>query len=332
MLSICLTVKNRSRLQVNGHTLHLLPNCLKSVSSSVPKGMECELVITDWKSDDWPLNEWLDHTVTGLPVKHVMLEGDHFSRGRGLNEAAKAAKGDVLFFVDADSLLNADVIRNGLRYVQEGRAYFPICYSFSDPDHRTGWWRDAGYGNCMVSRSMFETVKGWPEYYKWGKEDDDFKDRLSENYEIAREEVPGFYHQWHPNELAWKDVYAERTEEEEDHFQNIRRATNEITMHIPPGETIILADEAQFGRDPIHARKVLPFLEHEGDYWGTPPDDETAIRELERMRDMGAGSLIFTWIAFWWMDHYTEFSRYLTSHYPLRFENEHLRIYDLQNP
>ncbi len=59
MLSICMTVKNRSRVPVDGRELMLMPNCVQSIVDSVGSGFECEIVVSDWGSDDWPLQEWL---------------------------------------------------------------------------------------------------------------------------------------------------------------------------------------------------------------------------------------------------------------------------------
>ena len=55
---------------------------------------------------------------------------------------------------------------------------------------------------------MYDRYGGLPEYNTWGKEDDDFFARLSSLAEVVREEVPGFYHQWHPNDIEWKDRYS----------------------------------------------------------------------------------------------------------------------------
>ncbi len=60
-------------------------------------------------------------------------------------------------------------------------------------------------------------------------------------------------------------------------------------------------------------RRFLPFLEKQGAYWGSPPDDTTAIVELERMRQGEARFIAFAWPAFWWLDHYGKFQEYLRS-------------------
>ncbi|HXG09843.1 MAG TPA: glycosyltransferase family A protein [Gemmataceae bacterium] len=92
----------------------------------------------------------------------------------------------------------------------------------------------------------------------------------------------------------------------------------------------ILVDEDQFRGEFAAGQRAIPFLQRGGQYWGPPPDDETAIRELERLRRAGARFLAFAWPAFWWLEHYTGFHRHLRSHYPRLLENERLLVFDLR--
>jgi hypothetical protein len=184
------------------------------------------------------------------PVQVIEVKGP-FSRGRGRNAAAAAARGDVLLFLDADTLLCETVLTAGLEHLRGGRSYFPVLYSFKEPEHQTGWWRHFGFGNCMVTRKTFELSGGWPDYSQWGNEDDDYFARVSAVTEVVREEVPGFFHQWHPEELEWKDQFvekrlltdAEKHEQARAEAQRLRRAKEELEQAIPSGETFILADE-----------------------------------------------------------------------------------------
>src|SRR5262245_31161846 len=98
MLSICTTVKNRSIVRAGGRELRLFPNCVDSIVRARGAVLELELVVADWESDDWPLERWLDAAADPIPVRIVTLSGT-FSRGRGLNAAAAAARGEFLFFV-----------------------------------------------------------------------------------------------------------------------------------------------------------------------------------------------------------------------------------------
>jgi len=71
-------------------------------------------------------------------------------------------------------------------------------------------------------------------------------------------------------------------------------------------------DDDQWDRQHLAPnRTALPFLERGGQYWGAPPDDASAIAELERMRRAGARYIFFAPPALWWLDHYVAFRRHL---------------------
>ncbi len=111
------------------------------------------------------------------------------------------------------------------------------------------------------------------------------------------------------------------------------QATRELDAAIPPGERIILVDDDTWeNRDIALPRRHVPFLEHDGQYWGRPEDNATAIRELERLRQAGAGFVVFGWPAFWWLDYYKRFHDHLRRHYRRVLSNERLVIFDLNRP
>ncbi|MEP0982489.1 glycosyltransferase family A protein [Leptolyngbya sp. FACHB-17] len=92
----------------------------------------------------------------------------------------------------------------------------------------------------------------------------------------------------------------------------------------------ILVDMDELGHHQLlEHRQALPFLEKDGIYWGPPPDDETAIRELERMRQEGASAIVFGWTAFWWLDYYAAFSLYLRDNFRCVLKNERLIVFNL---
>jgi hypothetical protein len=265
-----------------------------------------------------------------MPVKIINANG-HFSRGRGLNLAAKEAAGDVLFFVDADAFFTSrDVFERGLLHVTEGKAYFPVLYSYSDSSHSSGWWRHEGFGHCMVTREIFERSGGWPEYERWGKEDDDFYTRIAATTPVVREQVPGFFHQWHPEEIQWKDRYSKHYPALKEELERVARAWEEIAQVVPCDGKFILVDEMRFGSDPMNSRRALPFLERNGEYWGCPPDDATAIAEFKRLAGQGVTHIVFGWMCFWWLDHYKGFASLLRDCFPAALANENLIAFDLR--
>jgi hypothetical protein len=100
----------------------------------------------------------------------------------------------------------------------------------------------------------------------------------------------------------------------------------DIEQIIPEGSLVILADDGHLGQGP---RRSLPFLEHDGLYWGPPADDGTAISELERMRAAGASFFVLAWPVFWWIDCYSRFYDYLRSQFRCLRQNDRLLVFDL---
>jgi lipopolysaccharide biosynthesis glycosyltransferase len=107
-------------------------------------------------------------------------------------------------------------------------------------------------------------------------------------------------------------------------------ARREILAVIPSGSSFILVDRYIFYDKIFPDRNVLPFLERGGESWGNPPDDDTAIKELERMRKAGVGFMVIAWWEFWWLDYYSRFFDYLRSNFPCLINNERLLIFDLR--
>jgi len=74
---------------------------------------------------------------------------------------------------------------------------------------------------------------------------------------------------------------------------------------------------------------LWPFLEHEGQYWGPPADDRTALSELERLRKTGATHIVFAWSSFWWLEYFGGFASALRSRGRALLENDRLIIFRL---
>jgi hypothetical protein len=99
--------------------------------------------------------------------------------------------------------------------------------------------------------------------------------------------------------------------------------------HVPATEKFIIVDEDQMRHDLPH-RRAFPFLEKGGQYWGPPADDETAVRELERLCRRGATAIAFTWPCFWWLEHYGKLAEYLERRGSIRLRTPNIAIYDLR--
>ncbi|MEH2047998.1 glycosyltransferase family A protein [Nostoc sp.] len=111
--------------------------------------------------------------------------------------------------------------------------------------------------------------------------------------------------------------------------ERLQIAMQEIASVIPAGKRLILVDENQWGCKILSQFDALPFLEHDGQYWGAPLDDEIAIRELERMRQAGASFMVIAWPAFWWLDYYSGLRNYLSLNFRCILHNSRLVVFDL---
>jgi polysaccharide pyruvyl transferase WcaK-like protein len=105
----------------------------------------------------------------------------------------------------------------------------------------------------------------------------------------------------------------------------------DITQVIPEGQDLILVDECRWGTEVAAGHRVIPFLEKDGQYWGQPADDGTAIRELERLRQAGAGFMVFAAPAFWWLEYYAGLHAHLRSKFRCVLENDRLVVFDLRS-
>jgi predicted O-methyltransferase YrrM len=115
-----------------------------------------------------------------------------------------------------------------------------------------------------------------------------------------------------------------------------RVALRQIASIVPPGATFVLVENAAWGiefcsRELGGGRHLIPFLERDGQYWGPPADDATAIGELERLRGAGAEFAIFAAPALWWLDYYAGLKRHLRSHFHSLRSDELLVAFDLRS-
>jgi len=116
--------------------------------------------------------------------------------------------------------------------------------------------------------------------------------------------------------------------------KRLQAATEKLVKLVPPGAPFVLIDDDQWdhhsgNREIMPGLRAIPFLERDGQYWGHPPDDATAIRECESLRRRGVRFLVVSWVAFWWLEHYSGFREYLESSFERRFGDEDLLVFDL---
>lgn len=240
-LAICIAVKNRSNLvayqedpietykhiadKIQGTptdihfpptlnrdatiTLNLLPKLLMSLRMVKTGNDNWTIIIVDYNSTDVNV-EAITHQILDGHIRYIVKKVDGpFSRGSGLHLAAEIAKergNDALFFCDADMYFTHHYVFDmAEKAVKENRVYYPICFSFTQPDHMKGYWRDSGYGMMFISTEKYFGVKRWQHNISWGEEDNEMRRNFSED-EILRIKSPGYFHQWHPNSFVFKNL------------------------------------------------------------------------------------------------------------------------------
>jgi len=113
-------------------------------------------------------------------------------------------------------------------------------------------------------------------------------------------------------------------------LDQLKQIEEEIFSSIPERHNFILVDDNQIRNElNIGNRSAIPFLERNGQFWGAAPDDETAIREMERLRLEGATFIVFAKPSFWWLIYYNQLHWYLRSKYTCLVENDYLVVFAL---
>lgn len=196
ILSICVTVKNRSRISWKSGELCPFPKCVKALASVAEVVGSIELVVADFSSDDWPLVDWLAEVAGTMEVKVLGMAGP-FSKGRGLNEAVGAAKSENLLLFDADILIDESAFVAGLHFLSKGKAFFPILMNL-DESGNDEIWNHWGTGIVFVKKKFFKAAGGIPEFQSWGGEDDLFYQAVCDLAPVERSRMLGIVHQWHP--------------------------------------------------------------------------------------------------------------------------------------
>jgi glycosyltransferase involved in cell wall biosynthesis len=185
----------------------LFPLCLSSLVRALD-GMKSEIIICDFCSNDPPPETWLPKQIDNTRLRLLKMHPwAGFNRGQGLNICAGAAANSFLLFTDADMFFEKIFFIRAIKIVNRGYAYFPVCYGWNSPDLSSGEWRMHGFGTAFIPGLVWEDCKV-PEYPRWGGEDDKFYFEVSKRMPVIREKARGLFHQWHHDELHWKNRFA----------------------------------------------------------------------------------------------------------------------------
>lgn len=211
-LSILIPIKNRTIINVEHedkkYELRLFEKNLESLFAVCTAEDRWEIVIVDFESTDVSMKTWLNmrNPPPQCSIRLIPVEGD-FSRGRGINIGIENSSYPTLLILDADMEIKTHKFFEDIEthVVNKNLVFFPICYSYTNPEHTEGYKRAGGTGIYSIQRSMFRPII---ENISWGKEDTENFNFFEKKAKTAREFYGEEYvHQWHPTSLDFKNKY-----------------------------------------------------------------------------------------------------------------------------
>ena len=107
----------------------------------------------------------------------------------------------------------------------------------------------------------------------------------------------------------------------------LQKAKQDLLSVIPVNFGFVLVDGGDWGGQLLENRHAIPFVERDGQYWGPPENDASAIREMERLCASGAEFIVVWWTAFWWLDNYAGLHAYLNSRFERILSNDRLIVF-----
>jgi hypothetical protein len=199
LISVCVALKNRSRVPSEAGILELFPKCVRGLAQLHEAVGPIELVIADFHSDDWTLEDWLEREAGAMKVHRLEMDGQ-FSRGRGMNAAVEAAESSQILIYDADMLMDETAFITGLAILaegEEGTAFFPVIQNLA-PNGNTDDWYETSFGMVFLPKETFLVAGGIPEFQNWGGEDEILYEKVAQISRVERFKLAGLNHQWHP--------------------------------------------------------------------------------------------------------------------------------------
>jgi len=201
MISICVGTRNRST--------SLLTNLIPSLNKCKLK-KDIALSICNCHSDDIPNLESRIRKLWRGKLYYTNSK-TKFTRSSSLNIAVRQSKEPILFICDCDISVPDNLVELMTKNITLNRVWYPICFSLyvNRPkiiQEDNGKWRRLGFGIVGIHRKKFNAMKGYSETFKeWGGEDTYMY--KSTTGTIIRSQCEGLFHNWHPEDLEYKNRY-----------------------------------------------------------------------------------------------------------------------------
>lgn len=149
--------------------------------------------------------------------------------------------------------------------------------------------------------------------------------------DLAARQMQLFLEQLTPQEGAVQTALSAFVSSQKEYLTKQHQAWQDLRAAIEQDDaSVILIDEDHF-RSQWNAStlRIQPFLNRDGQFAGRPPDDASAISELERMIGQGARYLAIVWTCNWWATHYALFVMHLQNCHRLVEKTELITVFEL---
>lgn len=214
-ITFFVAIRNRTSILVKHMgkliRVNLFNNNLKSLSELITDDDTFEMIIMDNNSNDVIMEDFVkQYERPNFTIRVIKDESEFFSKGALYNKAVQYATHRLWFFLDADMQIKGRALFDDieLKVVTNKRVLFPICWSYSNPEHTIGKKRLTGVGNVIMFKDMFEP---YIHNKKWGKEDDYiFEHNNNKGFATRKYYGDDFIHQWHPHDMAFLNRYYEQ--------------------------------------------------------------------------------------------------------------------------
>lgn len=257
-------------------------------------------------------------------VKSVMSlstqDGSHFTEQSAYEhwlravqaavEAEQAYGSDVVFRVNYDKLINTpdETVRDCLEFLDE-----PFSLDCLRP--LRGMARDQESNGYQLRQDSSARRKA---------------EALSRQLLCAGKDYEPDIDREHELKERFRDR-AQRELAEASEWSHLDRIKNVVADLIPKNATVLVVSKGDDELLDCMARQAWHFPRSEdGRYAGFhPASSDWAIDQLRMLREQGANFLLFPAASFWWLDHYSEFGKFLDENYLRVWRDEHCLIYEL---
>jgi hypothetical protein len=173
------------------------------------------------------------------------------------------------------------------------------------------------FNRCIIFPTTAEALHGHPK-------------RLTCPEDHSRKLISVYY--WSADQAVAASATSVKwiSSEHDEWEQRCAALARTILDIVPEDDNFLFIDDSHLvTSEHIERLRFASFIEKDGEYWGSPSDDDTALEELQLARTKGCSHIVFAWPCFWYFEHYKGFTNYVAANFPMVQETEDAVIFQL---